>query len=135
MSWSDTVADMLTRIRNAGMAKHKRVDIPASNHKEAIIKLLERERFIERYKRIDDEAQGPQGTLRVYLRYKTEDQIVISGIERVSKPGRRVYVKAKDVPRVRSGLGMAIMSTPMGIMTDLDARKNGVGGEVIARVW
>lgn len=135
MSWSDTVADMLTRIRNAGMAKHKRVDIPASNHKEAIIKLLERERFIERYKRIDDEAQGPQGTLRVYLRYKTEDQIVISGIERVSRPGRRVYVKAKDVPRVRSGLGMAIMSTPLGVITDLEARKNGVGGEVIARVW
>jgi len=132
MSWSDPVADLLTRIRNAAMAKHRRVDIPASNHKEAIVKLLERERFIERYKKIEDDKQG---FLRVYLRYKSNEDTVFSVLERVSKPGRRIYVKAKDVPRVRSGLGVAIMSTPMGVLTDLEARKNGVGGEVIARVW
>lgn len=132
MSWSDTVADMLTRIRNAGMAKHKRVDIPASKHKESLIKLLERERFIERYRRIEDDRQP---VLRVYLRYKSEEESAISRIERVSRPGRRVYVKAKDVPRVRSGLGVAIMSTSRGVMTDLEAREQGIGGEVIARVW
>lgn len=132
MSWSDTVADMLTRIRNAGMAKHRRVDIPASKHKEEIVKLLERERFIERYKKIEDDKQG---ILRVYLRYKNDEDTVFETIERVSRPGRRVYVKAKDVPRVRSGLGVAIMSTSLGVMTDLEARQKGVGGEVIARVW
>jgi small subunit ribosomal protein S8 len=132
MSWSDTVADMLTRIRNAGMAKHRRVDIPASKHTEEIIKLLERERFIERYKKIEDDKQG---VLRVYLRYKNDEDTVFEVIERVSRPGRRVYVKAKDVPRVRSGLGVAIMTTSLGIMTDLEARQKGVGGEVIARVW
>jgi small subunit ribosomal protein S8 len=132
MSWSDTVADMLTRIRNAGMAKHKHVDVPASKHKEEIIKLLAREKFITGYRRLDQEKHA---VLRVYLRYEAADRCAIEGLERVSRPGRRIYVSAKDVPRVRSGLGLAIISTHQGVLTDLEARQRGIGGEVIARVW
>jgi small subunit ribosomal protein S8 len=132
MSLSDPIADMLTRIRNATMAKHRRVDIPASNHKEAILRVLVREGFIKGYRRIEG---GKQGILRVYLRYEAGDKSVIEGIERVSKPGRRIYVGADEIPRVRSGLGIAILSTNKGVLTDLEARKLGVGGEVIAKVW
>jgi len=132
MSWSDPIADLLTRVRNAGMAAHKRVDVPASKHKEEIIKLLVREQFLKNYKRIDE---GPQGTLRVYMRYQPSGKNSFEGLERVSKPGRRVYVGAGKIPRVRSGLGVAIMSTSKGVMTDQQARKEGVGGEVVARVW
>ena len=132
MSWSDPIADLLTRIRNAGMAKHKRLDVPASNFKEAILKLMVRENFIKSYRRIDE---GPQGVLRVYLRYEENERNVIEGIERVSKPGRRVYRGADDLPRVRNGLGVAVVSTNRGVLTDEQARSLRVGGEILCEIW
>jgi small subunit ribosomal protein S8 len=132
MPVTDPIADMLTVIRNALTAGHRRVDFPASRTKASIAELLHRERFINGVKRIENEHQG---LLRVYLRYNEEGTPVIRGIQRVSRPGRRIYVKKDEVPRVLGGLGTAIVSTSEGIMTDKEARKRQIGGELLARVW
>jgi len=132
---SDPVADMLTRIRNANMVYKRVVEIPASNLKRAICEILKREGFIEDYKFIED---GKQGILKVFMKYKGDRRHrirVINGIVRVSKPGRRIYVGKSKIPRVKGGLGIAILSTSRGVMTDKEARKIGVGGEVICYVW
>lgn len=133
MSVSDPIADFLTRIRNAVRAKHARLDAPASRLAEEIAKVLLREGYITDYKRIEDNKQG---VLRVVLRYDRNDgSAVIEGLDRVSTPGRRIYVGSKDIPRVRGGLGTAIISTPKGVLTDKEARQAGVGGELVAKVW
>lgn len=128
---TDPIADMLTRIRNAVQASHKWVDLPVSNVKVEIAKLLEQSHFVHSYKVLDD---GRFGVLRVYLKYH-DGQPVIRHLERVSRPGRRRYVGSQDIPRVRNGLGMAILSTSAGMLTDRDARSRGVGGELVALVW
>ncbi|MGI6167401.1 MAG: 30S ribosomal protein S8 [Eubacteriales bacterium] len=132
MQMSDVIADMLTRIRNANDAKHPTVDIPASKMKEAIVKILVDEGYVKGYQIIDD---GKQGAIRVTLRYIDGKQKVIRGIRRVSKPGLRVYAGYEDMPKVMNGLGIAIVSTSKGIMTDKQARALRVGGEVLAFVW
>lgn len=129
---TDPMADMLTRIRNGNDAKHDSVDIPASNIKKELAEILLNEGFIKGYDIIED---GKQGIIRVDFKYGSQDQKVISGIKRISKPGLRVYVKSSEVPRVLGGLGIAILSTSKGIMTDKVARKDGIGGEVICYVW
>ncbi len=129
---TDPIADMLTRIRNGNNAKHDSVDIPASNIKKQLAQILLDEGFVKGYDVIDD---GKQGIIRVDLKYGQHNQKVISGIKRISKPGLRVYVKNDEVPRVLGGLGIAILSTSKGVMTDKDARKEGVGGEVICYIW
>jgi small subunit ribosomal protein S8 len=132
MAVSDPVADFLTCVRNAIQARHRKVDVPASSLKQEITKLLLRERFINNFKLIED---GKQGVLRLYLKYNADDVNVISGIKRVSKPGRRVYVGKTAVPRVMGGLGTTIVSTSKGVMTDREAREAGLGGELLAQVW
>ncbi|AEV70329.1 30S ribosomal protein S8 [Acetivibrio clariflavus] len=132
MQVTDTIADMLTRIRNASSAKHATVDIPASNVKRSIANILLEEGFIKGFEEIDD---GKQGILRVSLKYTANKQNVITGIKRISKPGLRVYAGKDEIPKVLGGLGIAIISTSKGIMTDKKARKEGVGGEVLAFVW
>jgi len=132
MVMTDPIADMLTRIRNGNNAKHDSVDIPASNIKKQLAQILLDEGFIKGFDVIDD---GKQGIIRVDLKYGKHNEKVISGIKRISKPGLRVYVKSDEVPRVLGGLGIAILSTSSGIMTDKVARKEGVGGEVICYVW
>ena len=129
---TDPIADMLTRIRNGSNAKHDSVDIPASNIKKQLAQILLDEGFIKSYDLIDD---GKQGIIRVDIKYGNQNEKVISGIKRISKPGLRVYVKNDEVPRVLGGLGIAILSTSKGVMTDKVARKEGVGGEVICYVW
>ncbi|MFY9213202.1 MAG: 30S ribosomal protein S8 [Tissierellaceae bacterium] len=129
---TDPIADMLTRIRNSNDAKHDSVDIPASNIKKQIAQILLDEGFIKGYDVIDD---GKQGIIRIDIKYGSQNEKVISGIKRISKPGLRVYVKADEVPRVLGGLGIAILSTSKGVMADKEARKLGVGGEVICYVW
>ncbi len=131
MQMSDVIADMLTRIRNANSAKHETVDIPASNLKKAIADILVAEGFVKGYDIVED---GKQGIIRITLKYKNK-QRVIQGLKRVSKPGLRVYSNCEDMPKVMNGLGIAIVSTPKGIMTDKQARKENVGGEVLAFVW
>ncbi|MBE6618526.1 MAG: 30S ribosomal protein S8 [Ruminococcaceae bacterium] len=131
MQISDVIADMLTRIRNANNAKHETVDIPASNMKKAIADILLEEGYIKSYQVIED---GKQGILRVTLKYIGK-QKVIQGLRRVSKPGLRIYAGCEDMPKVMNGLGIAIVSTSKGIMTDKKARKEKVGGEVLAFVW
>ena len=131
MQMSDVIADMLTRIRNASNAKHETVDIPASNMKKAIADILVEEGYVKGYTVVED---GKQGILRVALKYNGKEK-VIKGIRRVSKPGLRVYTNCEDMPRVMSGMGIAIISTSKGIMTDKNARKQNVGGEVLAFVW
>ncbi|GJM44014.1 MAG: 30S ribosomal protein S8 [Gemmatimonadota bacterium] len=133
MAMSDPIADMLTRIRNAGTAGHKRTDIPASKMKLEIARVLLKERFIANYKFIEDE--GPQGHIRVYLKYTPDDEPVINGIQRVSKPGLRRYAGAQKMPRVLGGMGVSIVSTSRGIMTSREATKVGVGGEILCSVW
>lgn len=128
---TDPVGDMLTRIRNAAGARHKRVDMPVSKLKREIARILKENHFIQDYKVLDD---GRHGVLRIYLRYY-EDRPVIRNLERVSRPGLRIYKQAGQLERVRRGLGLAIVSTSKGIMTDRDARARNVGGEVMARVW
>jgi small subunit ribosomal protein S8 len=128
---TDPIADMLTRIRNASLAKHKRVDLPVSKLKTEIARILKENHFIQDYKLLDD---GGFGVLRLYLRYY-EDRPVIRNVQRISRPGRRVYKAADEMPRVRGGLGMAIVSTSKGMMTDKQARQNKVGGELMALVW
>ena len=132
MHITDPIADMLTRIRNANSAKHETVDIPASNMKKAIAQILLDEGYIASYKVIDDEKQG---VIRVTLKYTENKAQVITGLRRVSKPGLRIYSNVEDMPKVMKGLGVAIVSTSKGIMTDREARKQNVGGEVLAFVW
>ncbi|RMF88515.1 MAG: 30S ribosomal protein S8 [Nitrospinota bacterium] len=131
MSMSDPIADYLTRIRNAIMARHERVEIPGSRIKREITELLKREGYIQDYVWIEDNKQGK---LQIELRYDGEES-VIQGLRRISKPGGRVYVKAKEVPRVLNGLGIAILSTPQGLLTDRECRQRNVGGEVLCYVW
>ena len=132
MQITDPVADMLTRIRNANTAKHESVDVPASNLKKAIAKILLDEGYIKSYEVVED---GTQGVIRIRLKYLAGKEKVISGLRRVSKPGLRVYAGADELPRVLKGLGIAIISTSKGVMTDKAARANHVGGEVLAFVW
>lgn len=132
MQISDVIADMLTRIRNANNAKHETVDIPASNLKKAIAEILLTEGFIKSYQIIED---GKQGIIRVTLKYGQGKSKVIHGLRRVSKPGLRIYASCEDMPRVMNGLGIAIVSTSKGIMTNKKAKANNVGGEVLAFVW
>jgi small subunit ribosomal protein S8 len=132
MHITDPIADMLTRIRNANSAKHETVDIPASNMKKAIAQILLDEGYIASYKIIEDEKQG---VIRVTLKYGENKTQVITGLRRVSKPGLRIYSNVEDMPKVMKGLGIAIVSTSKGIMTDREARKLNVGGEVLAFVW
>ena len=132
MQLTDPVADMLTRIRNANTAKHESVDVPASNLKKAIAKILLDEGYIKSYEIVED---GTQGIIRIQLKYLAGKEKVISGLRRVSKPGLRVYAGADELPRVLKGLGIAIISTSKGVMTDKAARANHVGGEVLAFVW
>ena len=132
MSMTDPVADMLTRIRNACGAKHRRVDMPVSKLKLEIARLLKDNHYIQEFQVLDD---GRHGLLRLYLRYHNGDQPVIRELQRVSTPGLRRYVGAREIPRVKNGLGMAIVSTPKGLMTDRDARTAHMGGELVALVW
>ena len=132
MHITDPIADMLTRIRNANSAKHETVDIPASNMKKAIAQILLDEGYIASYKVIEDEKQG---VIRVTLKYGENKAQVITGLRRVSKPGLRIYSNVEDMPKVMKGLGIAIVSTSKGIMTDREARKQNVGGEGLAFVW
>jgi small subunit ribosomal protein S8 len=132
MQITDPIADLLTRIRNANSAKHETVDVPASNMKKAIIDILREEGYIKSYQVIED---GKQGVIRVTLKYGPNHEKVISGLKRVSKPGLRIYAGAEEMPRVLKGLGIAVVSTSNGIMTDKQARAAHVGGEVLAFVW
>ena len=132
MQISDVIADMLTRIRNANNAKHETVDIPASNMKKAIADILLEEGFIKGVQVIED---GKQGIIRVTLKYAPGKQKVIHGLRRVSKPGLRIYSNCEDMPKVMNGLGIAIVSTSKGVMTDKKAREANVGGEILAFVW
>ena len=129
---SDPIADLLTRIRNASRAEHEKVDIPASKLKVRITDLLKEEGFIKNYRLIEDDKQG---TLRVYLKYGAGNEKMISGLVRVSRPGRRVYVTKDKIPSILGGMGVAILSTSRGVMTDREGRKQQVGGEVLAYVW
>ncbi len=132
MQITDTVADMLTRIRNANTAKHDTVDIPASNMKKAIAQILVDEGYVKSFQVIED---GKQGIIRITLKYGENKSQVITGLRRVSKPGLRIYTNVEDMPRVMKGLGVAILSTSKGLMTDKAARKANVGGEVLAFIW
>ena len=132
MTMTDPVADMLTRIRNANTVGHATVDIPASKMKKSIAEILVREGYIKGFNIIDD---GKQGIIRVQMKYGADKEKVISGLKKISKPGLKVYAKSDEVPRVLGGLGVAIISTSNGIVSDKEARKLGVGGEVICYVW
>ncbi|MGI5894545.1 MAG: 30S ribosomal protein S8 [Candidatus Merdivicinus sp.] len=132
MQITDTIADMLTRIRNANSAKHDTVDIPASNMKKAIAQILVDEGFVKGFTVIED---GKQGVIRMTLKYGENKAPVITGLRRVSKPGLRIYSNCEDMPKVMKGLGIAIVSTSKGVMTDKKARRENVGGEVLAFVW
>ena len=132
MTMTDPIADMLTRIRNANMVKHETVDVPASNMKKELARILLEEGFIRGYDVIED---GKQGIIRIQLKYGQAGERVIQGIKRISKPGMRVYTNAYEIPKVLNGLGISIISTSKGILTDKQARNAGVGGEVICYVW
>ncbi len=132
MQITDKIADMLTRIRNAAAAKHDTVDVPSSNMKKAIAQILLDEGYIKGFQIVDD---GKQGIIRITLKYGLGKESVITGLRRVSKPGLRIYTSCKEMPKVMNGMGIAIMSTPKGIMTDRQARAENVGGEVLAFVW
>lgn len=132
MQITDPIADLLTRIRNASSAKHETVEVPASKMKKTIVAILFEEGYIKKFEVIDDERQG---VIKIWLKYGEGKKEVISGIKRVSKPGLRVYASKEDMPRVLKGLGIAIVSTSKGIMTDKQARRENVGGEVLAFVW
>ena len=129
---TDPIADMITRIRNAVRARHPRVDIPTSRFKAEIARILEQEGYVSAVKVVDG---SPQGTLRITLKYGPRGENVISGLERVSRPGRRVYLGSEDVPRVMGGLGTSILTTSRGVMTGREAQRAGVGGEVLCNVW
>ena len=132
MVMTNPIADFLTRIRNANMVMHEKVEIPASKTKIALVEILKNEGFIKDYEQIED---GKQGIIRVYLKYGPNREKVISGLKRISKPGLKVYCKKDEIPKVLGGLGIAVISTSKGIMTDKEARKLGLGGEVICYVW
>ena len=132
MQVTDPIADMLTRIRNANAARHEKVDIPASNLKKAVADILKEEGYIKKYDVIEDSKQG---IIRVVLKYGADKQKVITGLKRISKPGLRVYAAKDEIPKVLGGLGIAIISTSTGVITDKSARKQGVGGEVLAYIW
>lgn len=132
MAMSDPIADMLTRIRNAGKAKFIKVDIPGSKLKIELAKVMLKQGYIADYKFVED---GKQGILRVYLKYDVDKKHVIYGIERVSRPGRRVYLKSKEIKPVLNGMGVAILSTSKGILTDKDARGENIGGEILCQIW
>ena len=132
MGMTDPIADMLTRIRNGSKAGKKWIDVPASRLKKELARILSEEHFIEKYKFVEDKKQGE---LRLYLKYDHDEVPIIKGIKRVSKPGLRRYSPAGELPRVLNGLGIAIVTTSNGVMTDREARKKGVGGEVICYVW
>ena len=132
MQITDPIADMLTRIRNAGTAKHDTVDVPASNVKKAIAEILMEEGYIKNYQLIDNSTQG---IIRITLKYGANKSKTISGLRRISKPGLRVYASCEELPKVLKGLGVALISTSKGIMTDKTARKENVGGEVLAYIW
>lgn len=129
---ADPIADMLTRIRNGNMVYHEKVDVPASKVKQAMADILKREGFIRDYEYVDDHKQG---ILRIYLKYGPDSERVITGLKRISKPGLRVYAQKDNLPRVLNGLGVALISTSRGVLTDKEARRAGVGGEVICYVW
>jgi len=132
MVMTDPIADYLTRIRNANMVKHESLEVPASNIKKSITEILKNEGFIKDYEVIEDNKQG---VLRIFLKYGQDQQRVISGLKRISRPGLRSYVDADNVPKVLNGLGIAIISTSKGVITDKEARAQHVGGEVIAYIW
>lgn len=129
---TDPIADLLTRVRNACQARHAKVEVPASKLKQEIARILLEQRFINNYVYVEDQKQG---ILKIYLKYEAEGESVISSLRRVSKPGRRVYVGADQIPKVLNGLGIAILTTPKGIVTDKEARRLHTGGEVLCYVW
>jgi len=132
MSMTDPIADMLTRIRNATTVRHDRTDIPASKMKLEIAKILKQEGFIRTFKMLEE---GPQGQIRIYLKYADDGEPAIHGMVKVSRPGRRVYRKVEQLPKVRNGLGVAVVSTNRGVLTDAQARTMRVGGEVLCEIW
>ncbi|WP_088106055.1 30S ribosomal protein S8 [Halalkalibacter urbisdiaboli] len=132
MVMTDPIADMLTRIRNANTVRHEKLELPASKVKKEIADILKREGFIRDYEYIEDNKQG---VIRIFLKYGVSNERVITGLKRISKPGLRVYAKAGELPRVLGGLGIALVSTSKGVMTDKDARQQQIGGEVLAYVW
>ena len=132
MSMTDPIADMLTRIRNGIQARHERIDVPASKLKADIARILKEEGFIRNYKLV---SEGPQGVLRIQLKYSDDGGSVIHGIERVSRPGRRVYRGKAELPRVLGGLGLSIVSTSKGVLSGSEAARSGIGGEVLCQVW
>ena len=132
MVMTDPIADMLTRIRNANMVRHEKLEVPASNMKKEIAEILKREGFVRDVEFIEDNKQG---IIRIFLKYGSNNERVITGLKRISKPGLRVYAKTNEVPRVLNGLGIAIVSTSQGVLTDKEARQKQTGGEVLAYVW
>lgn len=132
MVMTDPIADLLTRIRNANMVRHEKLEVPASNIKKEIADILKREGFVRDVEFIEDNKQG---IIRIFLKYGAHNERVITGLKRISKPGLRVYAKADEVPRVLNGLGIALVSTSQGVLTDKEARAKKVGGEVLAYVW
>ncbi|MBI3354224.1 MAG: 30S ribosomal protein S8 [Nitrospirae bacterium] len=132
MVMTDPIADMLTRIRNASKVKFDKVDIPSSRIKGEIVKILKEEGFIKNYKFLKDKRQG---LIRVYLKYTQDEKQILTGIKRVSTPGRRVYSGVDEIPHIKGGLGVAILSTPKGILTDKEARRSKIGGEILCYVW
>ncbi|MCZ0703462.1 small subunit ribosomal protein S8 [Natronobacillus azotifigens] len=132
MVMTDPIADMLTRIRNANTVRHEKLELPASTVKKEIADILKREGFVRDYEFVEDNKQG---VLRIFLKYGTNDERVITGLKRISKPGLRVYAKAGELPKVLNGLGIAIVSTSKGILSDKEAREQAIGGEVLAYVW
>ncbi|GAA0470237.1 30S ribosomal protein S8 [Alkalibacillus silvisoli] len=132
MAMTDPIADLLTRIRNANMVRHEQLEVPASKLKKEVVEILKTEGFIRDYEFIEDNKQG---VLRLFLKYGANNERVITGIKKISKPGLRVYAKAEELPRVLNGLGIAVISTSKGVLTDKEARQQAVGGEVLAYVW
>ncbi|WP_058305719.1 30S ribosomal protein S8 [Gracilibacillus massiliensis] len=132
MVMTDPIADMLTRIRNANVVRHEKLEFPASNLKKEIADILKREGFIRDYEYVEDSKQG---ILRIFLKYGTNDERVITGLKKISKPGLRVYAKADELPKVLNGLGIAIVSTSKGVLSDKEARSQAIGGEVLAYIW
>jgi small subunit ribosomal protein S8 len=135
MSMTDPIADLLTRIRNAHMSKHDRLDVPASKLKLEVVRLLKEEGFVKNLRLIEPAEGEPVGTIRIFLRYSAEGTPAISHLERVSRPGRRVYRQAADIKPVRNGLGVGIVSTSQGLLTDRQARERRVGGELLCELW
>lgn len=129
---TDPIADMLTRIRNANTVRHEKLELPASNLKREVAEILKKEGFVRDVESIEDKKQG---IIRIFLKYGSDNERVITGLKRISKPGLRVYAKADELPRVLGGLGIAVISTSKGVMTDKEARKQQVGGEVLAYIW